>query len=397
MSLDLFKESGYHSQGVEENPWQQEQSRNSNTLETDGDTDFGEFEEANSEKPSAIAITEASEAQFLDLSDSQAADAANNRNPGGKSVLDPRTLEQESTEYQDDDWGDFVEETQEPRAEKHMPPIAELSGVSFDVELPKSGRVPDQILSIDRSPEPKPVQDILVKSSQPLSAKPKPNSRTVPPSNIPPPSILLALAARVIQQAPTEIKQMTASVGFLDSSSAESGKTINDKVQTHLSLFRAIAHILAGRKLRWKRDTHLAQSMKIAPSQAGKSGGMKLTGIDRMESRKEDQEAAEVMTAWRQHLGSLRAAIASASSQPPGHNMILPTIVENMLVRSANTGEGALTAPRCCVLCGLKREERVQKVDFNVEDSFGEWWTEHWGHVDCERFWEAHKTSLQQR
>ncbi|KAJ3502922.1 hypothetical protein NM208_g16619 [Fusarium decemcellulare] len=30
------------------------------------------------------------------------------------------------------------------------------------------------------------------------------------------------------------------------------------------------------------------------------------------------------------------------------------------------------TAPKACIICGLKREERVAKVDYEVEDSFGE-------------------------
>ena len=59
--------------------------------------------------------------------------------------------------------------------------------------------------------------------------------------------------------------------------------------------------------------------------------------------------------------------------------------------------EGTLTAPKACVICGLKREERIPKVDFQVEDSFGEWWVEHWGHRACRNFCHEHESKLKQR
>lgn len=55
---------------------------------------------------------------------------------------------------------------------------------------------------------------------------------------------------------------------------------------------------------------------------------------------------------------------------------------------------GALKAPKPCIICGLKRDERVQKVDFQVEDSFGEFWTEFWGHTSCRNFWLENKKKL---
>ncbi len=48
---------------------------------------------------------------------------------------------------------------------------------------------------------------------------------------------------------------------------------------------------------------------------------------------------------------------------------------------------GALTDKKACFLCGLKREERVIGVDGEVEDSFGEWWVEYWGHRGCVNWW----------
>jgi len=48
-------------------------------------------------------------------------------------------------------------------------------------------------------------------------------------------------------------------------------------------------------------------------------------------------------------------------------------------------------------VCALKRNERVVKVDFEVEDVFGEWWTEHWGHKACVAFWLGNEGRLRSR
>lgn len=135
--------------------------------------------------------------------------------------------------------------------------------------------------------------------------------------------------------------------------------------------------------------------MKIGP--ASKSGGMKLTGVDKTESRREDQEAAEALSAWRKQLGILRSTISIVNGQLPAGGLLVPDVSENMPVRVVKPSEGAVTAPKCCFLCGVRREERVARVDVDVEDSFGEWWTEHWGHVDCVAFWDSQQSSLKQR
>lgn len=153
---------------------------------------------------------------------------------------------------------------------------------------------------------------------------------------------------------------------------------------------------MAGRKLRWKRDNILSQSMKIGTA-SGKTSGMKLAGVDKAETRREDQEAAEALRAWKQQVGPLRSTISMISTHLPGSGFSLPDIAEAMPIRVVKPSEGAVTAPKCCFLCGIKRDERVAKVDVDVEDSFGEWWREYWGHIDCVAFWENHKTSLRQR
>lgn len=121
---------------------------------------------------------------------------------------------------------------------------------------------------------------------------------------------------------------------------------------------------------------------------------MKLAGVDKTEGRREDQEVAEVIRVWRQHAGTLKAAIVKLASANEGSQLNLPEIGESLVAR---TVKGTLSAPRCCIICGLKRDERIEKVDAGVDDSFGEYWEQHWGHVDCKRFWDAYHGKLQQR
>lgn len=66
--------------------------------------------------------------------------------------------------------------------------------------------------------------------------------------------------------------------------------------------------------------------------------------------------------------------------------LVLPELSETMPLRTAKPGEGGISAPKCCFLCGLKRDERVARLDVNTEDSFGEWWVDHWGHVTASDF-----------
>ncbi|MCJ1230985.1 hypothetical protein MMC12_007660 [Toensbergia leucococca] len=217
------------------------------------------------------------------------------------------------------------------------------------------------------------------------------------PTNIPPPSILLPLIPTLLTSLSTNIRRTLPPYAPSSASQFAPPKEITDQVQSHLSTTLVAARLIAGRKLRWKRDTRLSQSMKIGPAHAGKASGMKLTGVDKAESRREDREVEEVLRAWKSQLGPLRATIITVNTRLPGAAVTVPEIAENMPVRVAQACEGAITAPTCCLLCGLRRDERIDKVDGRVEDSFGEWWTEYWGHVGCRAFWEEHESSLQQR
>lgn len=218
-----------------------------------------------------------------------------------------------------------------------------------------------------------------------------------PPSNVPPPSILLLVIVETLQSLLLEIKDMIIPIGLSKETQNKLDQESAGEINHRLSMARAAARIIAGRKLRWRRDRYLSQSMKIGPANSGRAGGMKLTGIDKMENRREDGEVEEAVRTWKKHIGSLRAAVATANTRQPDLSLVLPEILETMPVRTAKPSEGALVAPKICFLCGLKREERIEKVDVKVEDSFGEWWIDHWGHVDCKTFWEEHKDSLSQR
>ena len=398
MSLDLQKAFGFYKEGKPESRDDKWQNQDAGVRLVEED-DFGDFEEPESiVAPGQIPAERSSVLIHAAISD--VAHVQSNKEHG-KPLLGEGAPAY--TDF-DEDWGDFSDRPLDNSIRRSDEGTSRLNSDQ------DSERVRDVSLSIASSnpyeiPLERPRTASLLEShaKKQSSEGPKSSIRSVtsveivPPTNIPPPSTLLSLTATLLQSLPPEIKTLLAAWKTSPGQSAEIGQATLDQVKLQLSFTRAIARIIAGRKLRWKRDTLLSQSVKIGPAQAGKSGGMKLTGIDRMESRREDQEAAEVVGIWKQHVGSLRASVANAKVHHPGSDLTIPEIAEMMPVRAMKQSEGALTAPKCCLLCGLKREERVEKVDVNVEDSFGEWWTEHWGHYECKVFWETHEGSLQQR
>ena len=399
MSLDLQKAFGFYKEGEPEDSddkWQNEDAG----VRLVEDDDFGDFEAPES-KVAPGQIPAESSSVLINAAISDVAQVQSNKEPE-RPVLGKGAPAY--TDF-DEDWGDFIDRPLENSIKQSA-----YKGTSRLNNEQNSERVGDASLAIaSNNPyeiplEPPRTASLLESHAKEQSSEgPKSSNRSVisvelvPPTNIPPPSTLLSLTATLLLSLPPEIKTLLATWKTSQGQPTDIGQATLDQVKLQLSFTRAIARIIAGRKLRWKRDTLLSQSMKIGPAQAGKSGGMKLTGIDRMESRREDQEAAEVVGIWKQHVGSLRASVANAKVHHPGSDLTIPEIAEMMPVRAMKQSEGALTAPKCCLLCGLKREERVEKVDINVEDSFGEWWTEHWGHYECRMFWETHERSLQQR
>lgn len=218
-----------------------------------------------------------------------------------------------------------------------------------------------------------------------------------PPTNVPPPSILLSVLPELLAEADTNLYQPTAKQPPAVKSRVYADPATLDYVRGYLVLATVAARILAGRKLRWHRDKFLSQGMAI--SAAGSKGGMKLAGIDKTQSAREDREAADVVGVWHDHIGKLRGAVAAANigiqKQPVKLNPFkVPDINDHMMVTTAKV---VPTAPRPCVVCGLKRDERVKGVDVDVEDSFGEWWVEHWGHRACRNFWLGNEEKLRSR
>ncbi|SMR52126.1 unnamed protein product [Zymoseptoria tritici ST99CH_1E4] len=221
--------------------------------------------------------------------------------------------------------------------------------------------------------------------SQPPS-KPLPKT---PPTTIPPPSTLLSLLPSLLSTLqttlPTPLSHLTSNPHSRQTLLSHPSTLLF--LRTHLSHLLALAHILAGRKLRWKRDNILSQSHRLGAA-GGK--GMKLAGVDKSILIREDREVLDAVQTYRPIASKLRAAVASiVKDTPSATGLVVPELAEVMPVKSLSVQDGGLTGVRACALCGLKREERVAKChDSGVEDSFGEWWVEGAEmHVCCATFW----------
>lgn len=222
-----------------------------------------------------------------------------------------------------------------------------------------------------------------------VTAKSDINRDEPPPMNVPPPSVLLSAFPSLFSTGNSLFKPMSAQKPSIKERILSDPKAV-DFLKGYILIATAAGHVIAGRKQRWHRDKILAKSMSIS---AAGSKGMKLAGVDKTQSKREDREAADVAIAWGEYVGRLRSAVAAANSACKT-SLKVPELNENMLVQTDKT---APTAPKPCIVCGLKREERVAKVDFDVEDSFGEWWVDHWGHRTCKNFWLQHEQTLRQR
>ncbi|KEF58600.1 uncharacterized protein A1O9_06526 [Exophiala aquamarina CBS 119918] len=192
------------------------------------------------------------------------------------------------------------------------------------------------------------------------------------PTNVPPPSMLLQLLSSVFE-----------AVHGLNNSGEESKQVLGSRI---LLVFRVVSRIIAGRSLRWKRDTILAQSMRIG--QAGSSRGMKLASVNRGESAREEREVEDLIGHWSRYAHEFNSILAQAHMT--GHRLKLSSSLSLKIVKSAGSGKQ-------CALCGLQRNERINGIDTDTEDLFGEFWTEHWGHKDCCEFWYLYKKLLGQR
>jgi hypothetical protein len=215
----------------------------------------------------------------------------------------------------------------------------------------------------------------------------------LPPINIPPPSILMSVFPQLFDQVNEYLYKPVSKQPPSIKDRILSDPKVYDFLRSYLNIATVAARIIAGRRMRWHRDKFLSQSMSIS---AAGSKGMKLAGVDKTQTLREDREVTDVVSNWKSQVGRLRSAVASVNSatKSGGNQLKIPEITDPMQVQSA---KDVPTAPNSCVICGLKRNERLVKVDHEVEDSFGEWWVDHWGHVACKRFWLQHENTLRQR
>lgn len=366
----------------------------------DEDDDFGDFETWDA--PVAAAPTQSqrrpqpptSAMDLLGLDD----EAPRKRPPRSaqtRSKVEPETTPQSregfkvvpkasksstSQPQEDDSWEDFETTTTTPNPARAQPPTQSQD---------------DSWADFDDSPPPRATQPT---SSKPL--KPTSSQSSLPPTNIPPPIQLLTLFPPLFSSADSTLLTPLSKLDIPSRSTLLAHPATHQFLRAYLSSIAVLARIIAGRKLRWKRDQRLSQSMRIGPAAAGGKGGMKLAGLDKSEVAKEDREVLDTIRLYRAQIGKLRSAVASASAAPgvPKLPAVLE-ISETMPVKALKQGEGGITAREACALCGLKREERVVKLDDEgVLDSFGEWWSKDQGmHVQCLEFWGRESGKLRSR
>ena len=232
-----------------------------------------------------------------------------------------------------------------------------------------------------------------------ITSAPSKTESLLPPTNVPPPVVLLSLFPSLFAAADDALFNMMAKLDLKQRQMLLAHPASHQFLKGYLGHCTVLAHIIAGRKSRWKRDQHLSQSMRIGPAAAGGKGGMKLTGVDRSEVAKEDREVLDTLRLWKVQVGKLRSAVTAASTAPGLPKLpAVPEIAEAMPVKVSKPVEGGITASHACALCGLRREERVARVDGEVEDSFGEWWVQGINmHLSCRNFWEEYERKLKSR
>ncbi|GAB7358007.1 hypothetical protein MBLNU230_g0172t1 [Neophaeotheca triangularis] len=346
------------------------------------------------------------------------------------------------TGSEDEDWGDFEESTTpqpqetaptDPRQRQEPPPTAagldllslndesqNLTNVIHDHAKHNSTQIPADTEAVDDEP-----CDDFEEATQPVTKEPVDQSNDLipwsgfmlqsiaaigertdnpshrdhlPPTNVPPPLILLSVFPSYFATTRDLVFDPLSKLDSEQRTLILSGPQARKFLTGYVHLSMVMGHIIAGRKSRWKRDQHLAQGMRIGPS--GGRAGMKLTGLDRTEAVKEDREALDVLRLWKAQVGKLRSTISAANAAGPGQEKLtsVPDLAEQMPIRVLKGAEGGMVAPHACALCGLKREERVAKVDVEIQDSFGEWWIDGVSmHRLCWDFWSVNRETLKSR
>ncbi|KAJ5808705.1 hypothetical protein N7474_009974 [Penicillium riverlandense] len=305
-----------------------------------------------------------------------------------------------------DDWAEFTDTPSSnppppkaPSEQKRQPSVKSTAPQpAWDDELF------DEWGDFTDGPNPSTIQPKTNPPSQSSTPNPAPKSfisspaapsTTVRPTNIPPPSILLELFLDLLPQLQKEATQAKPHQQRTTSSPSPISPQIQETALTIHNTLTTAARVIAGRTHRWKRDTHLSQSMRIGPARAGgKAGGMKLNAVNKREAVKEEQDSGDVLALWRERAALFNTILQAAGRRP------VPSIPDPAALKviTARPEHGAMKASHACALCALRRDERVSRVDEPaVLDSFGEWWTEHWGHTECRWFWERNRELLGQR
>ena len=405
----LWEYSGDPSKLKQRDSWATAEERD----EEDGD-DFGDFEDAKPTRATSATVSALGDrpnpvnpdpyrgttsVSAQPLSSSQVSDPYGNldqlfvkgstSHAGANSPPVPQkaqsrkpdlALVQNLVPYTEEDWGEFSPE-----------PVAASKAGERNVKTATSNAHAAPATSKD-------VQDrasVLQKGHTQGRSAPKSDGQSSPPklapTNVPPPSILIVLVTGLVIRLPEQVERVLKG----DNALAHPPHALEAALRRCIASLRVAARITAGRKLRWKRDQQLSQSMRIGL--AGKARGMKVTGVDKTEVQREDREAAEFVRTWQQKLGGIRSALATVNSNVAGQPLALPAISTTMAVRTPKQSQGSTLAAKYCFLCGLKREERVDKVDVDVWDNFEEFWTLNWGHTECKAFWLEHERYLEGR
>lgn len=248
---------------------------------------------------------------------------------------------------------------------------------------------PTQAITSPKLPEP------IINVTAPAKATTTPS---LPPTNIPPPAVLLSIFPSLLASAQPALFDTLTKLPHDQKQDLLGHEATQHFLHGYIGLATVLAHVIAGRKQRWKRDQFLAQGMRIGPAAAGGKGGMKLAGVDKSEVAKEDREVLDAIRQWKAIVGKLRSAVVSANSKASTKLPPVPEISEQMPLKVLKPLEGGVVAPHACALCGLKREERVPKVDEGVDDSFGEWWVDGMNmHLLCKNFWDKHSDRMRSR
>ncbi|KAG9789911.1 hypothetical protein ABEF93_005929 [Exophiala dermatitidis] len=358
------------------------------------DDDFGEFEsvgDSNSGLPQVDVARQDEPPPLLpDLLGGDDASYAPRRVANATAYPQDQTVQNQQTKKDskgpswEDDWGDFEQtgvgeqpgleqSANQGNAEPFTGSDSIVDAAEDDWE-PFSDGEPEKKQNTARAPT-KNVSTL----AQPVQAAPSPAPSAAPaferPTNVPPPSSLLQLLSSACQ---TIHNHNTGHV-----------KPKAELASQVMGVYRTACRVVAGRSLRWKRDTILAQSVRIG--QAGKSGGMKLASLNKNESAKELRDAEEMIHDWSNYLHEFKSILAQAHFPPHRLRISSTSTIQTLKYTSGKD------STKQCAVCGLRRTERLPEVDVDADDIFGEFWTEHWGHKECYDFWYTYKELLGHR